>query len=88
MEIVWDEEKSNSLLLKRGLGFEEIADIIMNRQYLDILENPTRPDQLYFVVTVRNYTWVVPFLIDREERIVLNTAFPSRKYHRIYGGEE
>ena len=87
MEIIWDEVKNETLRLQRGIGFEEIADIILNEDYLDILENPTRAEQLYFILTVRDYTWVVPFLIDEEDRIVLKTAFPSRKYHKIYGGE-
>ena len=87
MEIIWDEVKNETLRLQRGIGFEEIADIILNENYRDILENPTRAEQLYFILTVRDYTWVVPFLIDEEDRIVLKTAFPSRKYHKIYGGE-
>ena len=87
MEIIWDEVKNETLRLQRGIGFEEIADIIFNEGYLDILENPTRAEQLYFILAVRDYTWVVPFLIDEEDRIVLKTAFPSRKYHKIYGGE-
>jgi len=35
---------------------------------------------------LRSYNWVVPFLIDEQERIVLKTAFPSCKYHKLYGG--
>lgn len=33
------------------------------------------------------YTWLVPFIVDEYERIVLKTAFPSRKYHKNYGGD-
>ena len=37
---------------------------------------------------INDYTWVIPFLIDDEDRIVLKTAFPSRKFHAKYGGQD
>jgi len=42
---------------------------------------------MYFIMDIKEYTWVVPFLIDDKERIVLKTAFPSRKFHNKYGGD-
>ena len=86
MDVVWDEEKNAVLKRERGISFEEIAGMILDRDYLDIVENPTRENQQYFILTLRDYTWVVPFLIDDSETIILKTAFPSRKYHRRYGG--
>lgn len=87
MDLVWDEDKNEVLKRERGISFEEIAGMILDRRYLDITENPTRPNQHYFILTIRDYTWVVPFLIDETETIVLKTAFPSQKYHRRYGGK-
>ena len=52
---------------------------------IGILENPGRDNQQYFIMDIKDYTWVVPFLIDNEDRIVLITAFPSRKFHKKYG---
>jgi len=86
MDIIWDIEKNNWLALNRSISFEEIADKILNNDYIEILENPTRDDQQYFIMTIRDYTWVVPFVIDEEERIILKTAFKSRKFHKKYGG--
>ena len=86
--MVWDEAKNELLKRERGVSFEEIAGIILDNQYTDIVENPTRPNQMYFVLTIRGYTWLVPFLIDESENIVLKTAFPSRKFHRRYGGKK
>ena len=85
MDIIWDELKNEWLQVNRKVSFEEIAGKILDGIYLDIIENPAREDQLYFILTLRNYTWVVPFLIDEMERIVLKTAFPSRKFHKKYG---
>lgn len=87
MDIIWDEEKNLWLQLNRDSSFEIIADKILNKQYIEILENPTREDQLYFVMEINDYTWVVPFLINEKDEIVLKTAFPSRKYHKKYRGK-
>ncbi len=84
MDILWDEEKNLWLQLNRNISFEEIADKILDNKYIEILENPVRDNQMYFIMEIDNYTWVVPFLIDDDE-IILKTAFPSRKYHRKYG---
>ena len=84
MHIIWDDKKNEWLIINRGISFEEIAELILNKNYIDIIENPTRENQQYFIMKIMNYTWVVPFVIDEEERIVLKTAFPSRKFHKKY----
>ena len=86
MEILWDKEKNQRLILGRSVSFEEISGKILNGDYIAIMKNPTRKKQKYFIMQLRGYTWVVPFLIDEQERIVLKTAFPSRKYHKLFGG--
>jgi len=85
MNIVWAQNKNEWLLLNRGISFEEISDKILNGDYLEILENPTRENQQYFIMEIDNYTWVVPFLINENDQIVLKTTFPSRKFHKRYG---
>ena len=85
MNIVWDINKNEWLIVNRGISFEEIADIILNGEYLQILENPKRDNQQYFIMNIKNYTWVVPFVINQRNQIVLKTAFPSRKFHKKYG---
>ena len=85
MDIIWDKDKNKWLMLNRGISFEEIADIILNDNILEILENPSRKNQQYFVIEIKAYTWVVPFIIEKDEQIVLKTAFPSRKFHKKYG---
>jgi len=85
MNIIWDQNKNEWLILNRGISFEEISDNILNNDYLEILENPTRENQQYFIMNINNYIWVVPFLINQLDQIVLKTAFPSRKFHKKYG---
>ncbi|NOX88911.1 MAG: toxin [Calditrichaeota bacterium] len=69
------------------MSFEKITDKILNDDYMAILENPTRENQQYFIMEINNYTWVVPFLINKNDQIVLKTAFPSRKFHKKFGGK-
>lgn len=88
MDITWDETKNEWLKSTRSVSFEQIAGMLLDGQYLDIVENPTRPDQQYFVIMIQSYTWLAPFVIDTDDRIVLKTAFPSRKYHKLYGEDQ
>ena len=83
--IYWDDDKNNKLISERNISFNEISEIILNEEYLDILENPNREDQMIFIVCLNNYIYVVPFIIDKLENIILKTAYPSRKFNKIYG---
>ena len=86
--IRWNEQKETWLIRERGVSFQEIADIILQGNYLDILEHPGRPNQHIFIVRLHDYVWVVPFWIEDDETILLKTAFPSRsrKFNKRYGG--
>ena len=87
MDIIWDDNKNEWLQLNRSISFEEISGVILDRNYRDIIENPSREDQFYFILDIQEYTWVVPFLVDTMDRIILKTAFPSRRFHKRYGGK-
>ena len=86
MKIIWDQEKSKKLILERNLSFEVFSDLILQKAYADILENPAHPDQMIFIIPFNKYTYVIPFIIDDDNSIVLKTIFPSRKFHKLYGG--
>jgi len=88
VQIVWDEEKSRKLILERGLSFEKFAELILEKKYHAILKNPSRAEQKIFIIPYLDYTYVVPFVTDDNQNIVLKTVFPSRKYHEIYGGKK
>ena len=82
--IIWDENKNIKLKVERNISFEIIADIILNRSYLDILENPSKPSQNIFVVQIANYIYAVPLIFDKDLNIILKTAYPSRKLTKKY----
>jgi len=84
--IHWGQKKDKWLRENRGLSFQEIANAIVEGSLIATLENPSRPEQEIFVIWIQDYTWVVPFVIEEDESLFLKTAFPSRKFHRRYGG--
>jgi len=88
MDILWDGRKNRRLKATRNVSFDDIEAIILEKRYLAVLENPSRPEQMIFLVPYKGYTYVVPFGIDAGGNIVLKTIFPSRKFHRLYGARK
>ncbi len=88
MDIIWDELKSDRLKKERGISLDEVATLILQKTYIDIVKHPKRPGQLMFVIPINEYIHVVPFVIDRDNNFVLKTVYPSRKFHKRYGGDK
>lgn len=69
------------------MSFEEVLLAIEEGRLLDILENPNKQkygDQKVFVVEMRGYVYMVPF-VERDDEIFLKSVIPSRKLKRKYG---
>jgi len=81
----WDEEKNRKLIRERNVSFEEIVFCIEQGQLLDLLqpEQERYKHQKQFVVEVRGYIYLVPFVSTGDE-IFLKTIIPSRKLTRRY----
>ncbi len=88
MDIIWDDEKNAKLEKERGISFEEIAALVIEKKYVEIVKHPKRPGQMIFLIPINGYIHAVPFVFDDKDNIVLKTAFPSRKFNRRYGGKE
>ncbi|MDA3937951.1 MAG: hypothetical protein PF693_01400 [Spirochaetia bacterium] len=86
--IIWDDVKYNKLKDERYIDLVEIEQIILNKKYIASLKNPARSEQRVFIVLYKKYIHVVPYIIDDDKNIVLKTAYPSRKFNRIYGETE
>jgi len=78
-EIKWNHLKSSRLKLTRGVSFEEIVHV----ELLDIIDHPSRNDQLILICKHKGYVWVVPFVF-QENGIFLKTLYPSRKFKKLY----
>lgn len=83
----WRKDKNELLKKERGISFEEIAYRIASGNIITIEENPSRPNQKIYVLEIDDYIVIVPF-VENENEIFLKTAFPSRKYTKIYGSKE
>lgn len=88
MEFRWSEAKDEELKAKRGVSFGELEAQIRSGGVMDIIAHPGRPNQRIFLLDRAGYVWAIPFVEEDGDRFFLKTAFPSRKFTRIYGGKQ
>jgi len=82
----WDSEKNLYLITERGISFEEILAALSRGDLLDVLAHPNTaqyPNQRMFVVRIRGYAYLVPF-VETDKEVFLKTIIPSRKAARKY----
>jgi hypothetical protein len=85
MGITWDPLKARKLRDEQGIDIREVAELIADGRCTAILRNPSWPSQFIFVVPYHDYTHVVPFVIAKDETLVMKTVYPSRRFHNLYG---
>jgi uncharacterized DUF497 family protein len=86
----WDTEKNIRLMIERGASFEEVLAALSHGGLLDVLNHPNTaqyPNQRMFVVRIRGYAYLVPF-VENEKEVFLKTIIPSRKATRQYLNED
>ena len=84
----WDEAKNRYLSLNRNISFERILVALEEGDILQVLQNPNQDrykGQKVYILNIDNYAWVVPFR-DEEDKRILITAYPSRKFTAQYLG--
>jgi hypothetical protein len=74
--------KDDLLKKEYGFGFERIIEALEGN-LIDIIANPSYPQQKIFIVRINNYIYAVPFVED-EKGYFLKTFYPSRKLMRRY----
>lgn len=84
----WNEEKNQQLKTERNISFDEVLIHIAAGNLLAVVEHP-HPEkysgQRVFVVNIRDYVWLVPF-VESEDEIFMKTIIPSRKATKKYLG--
>ena len=86
----WSADKNRLLIEQRGVSFEEVVSAIAHGGLLDVLEHPNPnayPNQRVFVVRIRGYAYLAPF-VESDDEIFLKTIIPSRKATRAYLTQE
>ena len=86
----WSTEKNIHLKAERGVSFEEVVSAMSNGGLLVVLDHPNTvqyPIQRMFVVRIRGYAYLVPF-VETKQEVFLKTIIPSRKATRMYLDEE
>ena len=82
----WDALKNRQLARERGVRFEDVLLAIDHGYLLDILQHPNADrhgHQKIFVVEIRGYVYLVPF-VEQGSELFLKTIIPSRKLTRQY----
>lgn len=85
--VEFSSEKNELLKSIRNIGFEEVIACIQNGGFLDnkIHHNKLRSNQRVYIVSINNYAYIVPYVIDeKNKKIFLKTIYPSRKYTKLY----
>ena len=88
--VKWDTEKNIRLNEERGVTFEEVLAAISHGALLDVLNHPNTaqyPNQRMFVVRIRGYAYLAPF-VENDKEVFLKTIIPSRKATRRYLTED
>ena len=84
---IWDKEKNELLKKTRNISFEEISELLKNKDYIvDVVPNPKHEGEWVAILKVpgRYNLYIIPFLNLRNGDILLNTIFPSRKHTKDY----
>jgi len=84
--VMFSEKKDKWLRKERGVGFVEISQSIKEERMIKVIDHPNKkkfPKQKMFLVQLKNYLYVVPF-VEEVGYIFLKTVYPSNKYTKKY----
>ena len=83
--IEYSEEKNLLLKATRGICFEDVLEAIEKEAILADLENLKKTNQKILVVSIKNYAYAVPYVVDNKRRtFFLKTVYPSRVLTKKY----
>ena len=87
IEFNFSADKNAWLIDQRGISFEEVIAAISSGSVLDIIDHPNPAEyghQKMYVVHLRDYVYLVPFVAQGEGVVFLKTIIPSRKAKKMF----
>ncbi len=82
---LWDDLKNAKLKKERGIGFEEIVELLRTGVwYIEESQSSQHFGQLRFIIKKDPNPYVVPFRRIPAGEILLITIYPSRKYRNNF----
>jgi len=89
--IEFNEHKNLVLKKSRIISFEDIVSALKSEDLVEDLKLPNKkfPNQRIFTVKIRDYVYVVPYVLDKNRKVLfLKTVYPSRKMTKKYLKED
>lgn len=87
-KLEYSEEKNLILKETRGVCFEDVVEAVETNKIIDDLKNRNHPNQRILVVRMKKYIYAVPYVVDREKKIMfLKTIYASRVLLKKYKKE-
>lgn len=88
----WNDEKNKILIRDRKISFEEVIHYIENEKILSNIDHPNQekyPGQKIFIIEINEYVYLVPYVIESQNKYFLKTVIPSRKAKKEFlGGKQ
>jgi uncharacterized DUF497 family protein len=80
MKFRFSEEKNSKLLAERGIGFDQISNLLTENKFLSMESNPSKkyPNQKIIYVPIDDEIYAVPCVMEEDGTFFLKTIFPSR----------
>jgi uncharacterized DUF497 family protein len=79
----WNNEKNEQLMCQRNICFEDVLVAMESGYLLDVVQNQNYENQKIFIVKIKGYAYLVPFVED-EKTLFFKTIIPSRKATKKY----
>jgi uncharacterized DUF497 family protein len=90
MQILWSEEKNDTLKQKFGFGFERIVIALSDENLWADRRHANQeryPHQRQLIVDIEGYAFIVPY-VENEAGVFLKTFFPSKATRDYLKGEK
>ena len=82
MKLRWNPEKNELLKKTRNVSFEQVAEKILQQDFLGPVKNPSRENQKIITVVINDYPCIVPLVVEEDGSWFLKTIYQSRKEKR------